>query len=117
MVKAYSYYHDIYLEDLIPYRIKGKNVIGYKFNFDYSFLNYLQKKHFSIKNNSENFTYKFEFTNFVPLVFIPRVGHLQPLTNKKIVVTFSSRKPQFFEKVTYVLNLVYVVLLIIIFRN
>lgn len=116
MVKASSYYHDIYLEGLTPYKIKGKDPVGYKINFAYAFVNYLQKTFFSIKNNSEDFTYKFEFSNFGPLVFTPRVGHLQPLANKNVIVTFSSKTVQSFEKVTSLI-LVNVLLLYLIFRN
>ncbi|XP_023311652.1 hydrocephalus-inducing protein [Anoplophora glabripennis] len=97
-VSGQSYYHDICLEGLTPCIIKERNTMGYKIDFGFVFLHYIQRKMFTIKNYSEQYIYKFEFTDFGPLVFTPRVGHLKPLAHKEVIVSFCTRKPQYYDK-------------------
>ncbi|KAJ8920877.1 hypothetical protein NQ315_015670 [Exocentrus adspersus] len=96
-VKAEGYYHDLYVKGLPPCTQKDANT-GYDIDFGYAALNVLQKKVFSIKNNSDEYTYKFEFSKTGSFTFIPSVGHLTPFTSKEIIVTFFSRIPLFLDK-------------------
>ncbi|RZC43112.1 hydrocephalus-inducing protein -like protein [Asbolus verrucosus] len=95
-----AYYIDVILEGLQTYirsaslgSVTTGPVLGYGLHFGYVCLHTLNKRCFTIKNNSDVYTYKFEFPAFSEVIFTPAVGHLQPKSTKQILAVFLSKNP------------------------
>ncbi|CAG9831147.1 unnamed protein product, partial [Diabrotica balteata] len=77
----------------------NQNEIIYHLDFGYSPLRIMNKKYFSIKNNSKTCTYRFNFRSDVPnLFFLPSIGHLKASSRKEILVMVSSKEPKTLHK-------------------
>lgn len=97
---AEGYYLDVCFEGLIPYSrsssitsVSQKAVFGYALNFGYTALNTLEKRCFTLKNNSNEYVYKFHFPIYSEVIFTPAVGHLKPGATKQIIAAFLSKFP------------------------
>lgn len=89
---------DVIFEGLQPYArsfsvasINTVPVLAYSLDFGHVCLNTLQKLCFTIRNNSDVSTYKFEFPSFTEVIFTPAVGHIRPQTAKQVLAVFLSR--------------------------
>ncbi|XP_074027129.1 hydrocephalus-inducing protein homolog isoform X2 [Leptinotarsa decemlineata] len=96
-VRGQGYYNDIHLGALPTFCHHSS--VAYLLDFGYTTLNRLEKKCFTIKNNSSKNIYKFEFTNLGNLMLVPRVGHLKPYSCKEIIANISTRKPICLDKI------------------
>lgn len=65
----------------------------YSLNMGENFINTLRQKRFKISNTSLDKTYRFEFTTYDKLIFVPSMGHLKPLATKEVIASFLSKKP------------------------